>query len=114
MTSHAISVCVGLYYHDHKHVETTLKCKKGMSVLKAMAAKDTEQRHIFLLYQSVVLGVIDCGPGRTAMAQTNLLKLDSVQNEAMWVIQGTTKDTPIETMRFMLDLPPMQTRQEVE
>ena len=27
---------------------------------------------------------------------------------------GATKDTPIETMRFMLDLPPMQTRQKVE
>ena len=84
MTSHAISVCVGLYYHDHKHVETTtLKCKKGLSVLKAMAAKDTEQRYFFLLYQSVVLGVIDCGTGLTAMAQTNLPKLDSAQNEAM-------------------------------
>ena len=32
----------------------------------------------------------------------------------MQVILGTTKDTPIETMRFMLDLPPMQTRQKVE
>ena len=48
------------------------------------------------------------------MAQTNLLKLDRMQNEAMRVIQGTTKDTAIETMRFMLDLPPMQTRQKVE
>jgi len=27
---------------------------------------------------------------------------------------GATEDTPIETMRFMLDLPPMQTRQKVE
>ena len=77
MTSHAISVCVGLYYHDHKHVETTtLKCKKGLSVLKAMAAKDTEQRYFFLLYQSVVLGVIDYGPGLTTVALTNLLKLN--------------------------------------
>ena len=44
------------------------------------------------------------------MAQTNLLKLNRVQN----IILGTTKDTPIETMRFMLDLPPTQTRQKVE
>ena len=29
-------------------------------------------------------------------------------------ILGTTKDTPTETMRLMLDLPPMQTRQKVE
>ena len=32
----------------------------------------------------------------------------------MRVILGTTEDTPIETTRFMLDLPPLQTRQEVE
>ena len=32
----------------------------------------------------------------------------------MRVILGTTKDTPTETMRFMLDLPPTPTRQKVE
>ena len=36
-----------------QHMETTaLKCKKGLSVLKAIAAKGIEQRHLFLLYQS--------------------------------------------------------------
>ena len=60
-----------------KHVETTApKCKKGLSVLKAMAAKGIGQRHLFLLYQSVVLSVIDYGLGLTTMAQTYLLKLD--------------------------------------
>ena len=98
-----------------KHVETTApKCKKGLSVLKAMAEKGIEQRHLFLLYQSVVLSVTDYELGLTTMSQTKLLKLDRVQNEAMRVILGTTKDTPTETMRFMLNLPPMQTRQKVE
>ena len=47
-----------------KHVETTaLKCKKGLSVLKAMAAKG--RTHLFLQYQGVVLSVIDYGPGLT-------------------------------------------------
>ena len=32
----------------------------------------------------------------------------------MPVILRTIKNTPIETMRFLLDLPPMQTRQKVE
>ena len=31
-----------------------------------------------------------------------------------WVILGTTKDTPIETMRYLLDLPSMETRHKVE
>ena len=90
-----------------KHVETTaLTCKKGLSVLATMTEKGIEQRRLFLLYQSVVISVTDYGPGLTAMAQKNLLKLDRVQNEAMWLILGTTKDTPTETMRFMLDLAP--------
>ena len=99
-----------------QHVETTaLKCKKGLSVLKAMAAKGIEQRHLFQLYQSVVLGVTaDYGLGLSTMTQTNLLKLDRVQNEAMRVILGTTKDTHTGTRRFMLDLQPVQTRQKVE
>ena len=98
-----------------KHVETTaLQCSKGLSVLKAIAAKGTEERHRFQQYQSLVLSVIDYGLGLTTMVQTNLLKLDRGQYEAMRVILGTTKDTSTETTRFMLDLPPMQTRQKVE
>ena len=98
----------------YRQVETALKCKKSLSVLKAMAAKGFEQYHLFLLYQSVVLGVTDNGRGSTTVGQTNLLKLDTVQNEAIRVILGTTKDTPTEPTRFMLDLPLMQTRQKAE
>ena len=85
---------------------TKLRCKKGMSALKAMASKGIEQRHLFLLYQSVILSVIDYGLGLTTLSQSNLLKLDRVQNEAMRVILGTTKDTPIETMRYLLNCHP--------
>ena len=99
----------------NKHVEATaLKCKKGLGALKAMAAKGIEQRHLFLLYQSVVLSRIDYGLGLTTMSQTNLQKLERIQNEAMRTILGTTKDTPIDAMRYILDLPPIQTRQKVE
>ena len=56
-----------------KHVETTaLKCKKGRSVLKTMAVNGVEQRHLFLLYQSVVLSVSDYGLGLATMAQASL------------------------------------------
>ena len=93
---------------------TKLRCKKGLSTLKAMASKGIEQRHLFLLYQSVILSVIDYGLGLTTLSQSNLLKLDRVQNEAMRVILGTTKYIPIETMRYLLDLPSMETRHKVE
>ena len=79
-----------------------------------MASKGIEQRHLFLLHQSVILSVIDYGLGLTTLSQSNLLKLDRVQNEAMRVILGTTKDTPIETIRDLLDLSSMETRHKVE
>ena len=57
-----------------KQVQTTaLNCRKGLLVLKAMAANNIEQCDLFLLYQNVVLSVIDYGLGLTRMAQTNLL-----------------------------------------
>ena len=62
----------------------------------------------------MILRVIDYGLGLTTLSQSNLLKLDRVQNEAMRVILGTTKDTPIEIMRYLLDLPSMETRHKVE
>ena len=51
---------------------TALKCEKGLrlSVLKAIAAKGTEQQLLFLRYQSAVLTVSDIGQGFTKMAQT--------------------------------------------
>ena len=52
---------------------TKLRCKKGLSALKAMASKGIEQRHLFLLYQSVILSVIDYGLGLTTLSQSNLL-----------------------------------------
>ena len=93
---------------------TKLRCKKGLSVLKAMTSKGIEQRHLFLLYQSVILSVNDYGLGLTTLSQSNLQKLDRVQNEGTRVILGTTKDTPIEAMRYLLDLPSMETRHKVE
>ena len=50
----------------------------------------------------------------TILSQSNLLKLDRVQNEATRVVLGTRKDTPIEVMRYLLDLPSMETRHKVE
>ena len=40
--------------------------------------------------------------------------LDRVLNEAVRVILGTTKDTPIEAMRYLLDLPSIETGHKVE
>ena len=55
---------------------------------------------------------VTVAPGLTL--RQNRLKLHTAQDKATRVILGTTGRTPTETMRFMLDLPPMQIRQKVE
>ena len=92
---------------------TKRRCKKVLSTLKAIAWKGIEQQHLLLLYQSVIFSV-DYGLGLTTLSQSNLLKLDRGQNEAVRVIVGTTKNTPIEAFRYLLDLPSMEARHEVE
>ena len=40
-----------------KKKKKKIRCKKGLSTLKAMASKGIKQRHLFLLYQSVIPSV---------------------------------------------------------
>ena len=65
---------MGLWIHFDRmltyktQVESTkLRCKKRLFALKAMASKSIEQRFLFLLYQSVILSVIDYGLGLTTL-----------------------------------------------
>ena len=86
----------------------------GLSVLKAMAFNSIEQCHLLLLYQSVVLMQYHwlwTRPHNNGMK--NLPKMDRMQNEAMRITVGTSKDTTTEARRFILDLLPMQTRRRV-
>ena len=46
-----------------------------------MPTKGIEQRHLFLLHRDVLLRVIDYGLGLTVLSQSNLLKLEIVQNK---------------------------------
>ena len=81
-----------------------LKCSERLSALRGKAEGETEQRDLFQLYQRELLSIIAYRPGFITLSQTNLLKLERVQNEAMIIILSTPRDTPVEAMRFMLDL----------
>ena len=92
-----------------------LRGKKRVPMLYAMAAKGIKQCHLFLLYQSVIYSASLTMVWVSQLCYSPyLLKLDMVHNKAMRVILRTTKDTPTEAMHYLLDLPSMETRHEVE
>ena len=76
--------------------------------------KSCKEQHLFLLYQSAVLSVIDYRLGLSTVAQTNLLKLDRTQNEATRVVLRTTKNTPTETILHKVHVRPPNNANQIE
>ena len=56
---------------------------------------------------------VDYGLGLLTVSRTSLDKLERIQNEAMRLILGCTRDTSCEAMRYVLGLPTMATRHKV-
>ena len=83
------------------------KAGKGLNAVKLMGIHRMPQRILFILYQSLVLSVIDYGFGILTLSVSQLRRL-VVQNEAMRTILGCTHS--VEAMRHILDLPCMDER----
>ena len=75
------------------------KARKGLNALKMMAIRRMPQRILFILYQTLVLSVIDYGFGLLTLSATQLRRLEVVQNEGMRTVLGCTRDTSAEAMR---------------
>ena len=65
-----------------------------------------------ILFRTLVLSVIDYGFGLMTLADTHLNRIDSIQNEAMGIFMGCTRDTSTAAMRHYLDLPTMKKKKE--
>ena len=89
------------------------KARKGLNALKMMAIRRMPQRILFILYQTLVLSVIDYGFGLLTLSATQLRRLEVVQNEGMRTVLGCTRDTSAEAMRHILDLPCMEERHKI-
>jgi ribonuclease HI len=101
-----------LSFSEHT-TKTISKARKGLQAMRAVAAKGISQRILLLLYQTLVLSKIEYGFGLMTLADTHLKRLDTIQNEAMRIILGCTKDTSAAAMRHYLDLPTMKERHKM-
>ena len=99
--------------HKTQVESTKIRCKKGLSTLKAMAAKSIEQHHVF--------AVSECDTQRHWLwsGSHNPITVQPAEarqgtKRSYEVILGTTKGTPIEVMCCLLDLSSIETRHKVE
>src|SRR5579871_4377936 len=75
-----------------------------------MAAADITQGQLVMLYQCLVLSGIEYGGAILTASDTQMDRLERIQNEAMRIILGCTRDTPCVAMRYLLDFPSMAHR----
>src|SRR5579871_3977640 len=75
-----------------------------------MAAADITQGQLVMLYQCLVLSGIEYGGAILTTSDTQMDRLERIQNEAMCIILGCTRDTPCVAMRYLLDFPSMAHR----
>ena len=98
----------------NEHVtRTILKANKVLVALKTMAAARMSQKILAMLFQTLVLSVVEYGFGLLTLSKTQLNRLEVIQNEAMRAILGCTRDTSAEAMRYILGFPTMAERHKL-
>ena len=86
------------------------KARKGLTAVKTMAYANISQKTLVILFQALVLSVIEYGLAFVNLSDTQLRRLEVIQNEGMRAILGCTRDTSAAAMRYALNLPTMATR----
>ena len=95
----------------YAHVDTIIiKARRGLAAMRVMSAAKCAQQLLFLLYQGLVLSVIEYAMAILTLSPRQTERLDKIQNEAMRIILGCTRDTEIRAMRYLLDCPTIDHR----
>ena len=89
------------------------KARKGLAALKTMAIARMSQKTLVILYQTLVLSVVEYGLGLLTLSTAQINRLEVIQTQAMRAILGCTKDTSAEAMRYLLGFPTMAERHQM-
>ena len=92
---------------------TVVKARKGLVALKTMAATRMSQKIIVILYQALILLVINHGFCLMALSAAKLKILEGIENETMRTILCCTKATSTEAMRYLLVFPTIAERHKL-
>lgn len=100
----------------NKHInEIVEKCSKFLNLFKVLAGRSwgLHQKHMRRLYISLIRSRLDFGSYLYEnSAKSNLYKLDKVQNQALRIMGGFIRSTPIHVMECELCIPPLEIRRK--
>ena len=87
------------------HVDRTIvRATKGLNALRTAAACHAEERHLVMLYRSLVLSIIEYALPMLQLSENQLNRLERLQNACMRIITGCTRSTPIPVLQYLTGL----------
>ena len=101
-----------LSYNEHID-QVIIKAKRGLAAMRVMAAANCEQRHLCLLYEGLVMYVLEYAMAILTFSRKQIERVERIQNEAMQIILGCTRDTACRAMRYILDFPTIEDRIQI-
>jgi hypothetical protein len=75
-----------------------------------MAAANCEPRHFCLSYHGLVVSVCEYALAIQTPSNKHIERLERIQNEALGIILGCTRDTSCRALRYFLDFPTIENR----
>jgi len=97
-----------------EHISRVItKARRGLNAVKVMARDRMPQRALALMFDMLVLSQIDYGFGILTLSNTQIKRLEVIQNEGMRAVLGCTRDTSAAAMRYVLGLPNMEERHKL-
>ena len=98
-----------------KHVDQVIeRAMSGLNVLKSAAGRRAEERHLAMLYKSLVLSLIDFDLPIVQLSDNQVGRLQRLQNSCLRIVTGCTRATPITVLQFLVGVPSIKDRQEAQ
>jgi hypothetical protein len=80
-----------------EHIDRLIeRARKGLNAIKVLAVADCEQRHVFLLYQGLLVSIVEYALAIQTLSNKRFERPKRIQNEAMRMILGCTRETSCE------------------
>jgi len=97
-----------------EHVNSVLhRGIKAANILKVAAGRKTEERHLVMLYKSLVLSVVDYALPMINISQNLMGKMERLQNVCPRIIPGCPRSTPVHVLKYLVGVPSIETRQKL-
>uniref|UniRef100_A0A1A8L2C0 Reverse transcriptase domain-containing protein n=1 Tax=Nothobranchius pienaari TaxID=704102 RepID=A0A1A8L2C0_9TELE len=98
------------------HIQSIMdKCKKVLNIMRCLVGSEwgADRKSMKAIYVGLIRSVLDYGcVAYTSAAKTTLLKLNSIQNQALRLCTGAFRTTPIAALQVEMGEMPIELRRE--